>query len=264
MPEHVRAYERGLGVRIALSTHRADGTDIALLSSAVDTITAVGLRHGGLATLDMARAQQMWADDMMARADGEPVRSMITVELARLTGRYAWCLADAGRLGQAKQVYASALNLAADDRTISLLLTIDLAAHELRCAEPRAALRTLAHLGTGHPALMFSAYAVRARAYALVGDSNRCRRDVGRADDEWSEVDVHDLPRALLPFASGHAGHAHHAAGKALHELSQRGHPDAAQRAVERLEAAVGAFGPERARAADRCRARLAALRYDE
>lgn len=261
LPEHVDAYERELGVRVPRTSRGAASTDATLLAQAVDVITAVGLRHGGLAALDMTRAHQAWAKQVLSRTTNDAVRSAVRSQLARLTGRYAWGLGDAGQPKHARLAYASALDLAPLNDPVRMLLMVDMAAHELGCTQPLAAIEILTLVRSADPVTRFSANGVRARAYALLGDLDHCRRYIGMADEEWAAVVVDDIPRVYQPFISGHDGHAHHAAGKALHDLSRRGHPNAAQAAVDRLEKAVTAFGSDRARARDRCQMRLDALR---
>lgn len=93
-----------------------------------------------------------------------------------------------------------------------------------------------------------------------LGDFGHTVRHVDLADAAHAAVLLPDLPAAIRPYASGHEAHAHSAAGRALYTLTRSGRPKAARLAVERLEAAIVAFGPERAQAIASCEKRLAAL----
>ncbi|WP_219417526.1 hypothetical protein [Pseudonocardia nigra] len=253
------AYERALGVRIEASATDL-GDDGPLLAAAADLVTAIGLRHGGLASIGVARAQWDWARSVLDRGSKDRAAVATVGAAARLADRLGWCLGEIGQIARAKAAYRDALALTEHDPGLRTMVMIDSASLEVDRGDARIAVDMLAALPAGNPALEFSACGVLARAHAKIGEVSACLAHVERADAAWSEVDLRDLPLWIRPYASGHRGHADHAAGKALFELTRRGHGELADRAAERLHAAAGAFGPERARAVERCRVRLLSL----
>ncbi len=257
---HVAAYERALGVRIDLDGSDVGSADVELISQAADLVTAVGLRHGGLAAAEMAAAQWKWASSLLSRSMSGTVRFALSGESGRLADRYAWSLADSGRPQQATRVYRTALDLASDHRDIRGVVRVNLANHFTNTGAPREALALLEEVTDVPAVLEFTAHAARARAYAALGEWGPTIRHVGLADEAHTRVDAETLPATHRPYLSGHEAHPHRDAGKALHTLAMSGHRKAVPLAVERLEAAVSLFGPDRSRAVNRCRERLTTL----
>lgn len=257
---HVAAYEQALGLRINTTFDRVDTADVDLLTQATDTLTALGLRYGGIASAEIARAHWEWASGLMSRPMVERVRTAFSGQAARLADRYAWSLADSGRPRQAVSTYRTALELAPGESAVRPVILVDLANHYTSVGAPGDALATLEHVSRASAVVEFTAHAARARAYAELGEREPTLRHVALADDSHARVDLADLPETHRPFVSGHEAHAHNEAGKALFVLSRHGHRKAGLRAAERLQAAIDRFGPERARAVARCEARLQRL----
>ncbi|MFI7678974.1 helix-turn-helix domain-containing protein [Actinophytocola sp. NPDC049390] len=259
-PEHVRAYEEALSVRIDLTGRSVDLADVELIRQAVDVVTAIGLRHGGMASVGVASSQWEWARDLLGRLMPAETRSLVSVQAARLVDRLAWSLADTGRSGRAVSVYSDALGLAADDAVTHAAVAVNLANHHTTTGRPDDALTLLDSLGSVVPVVDFTAESARARAFASTGDWGSVVRHIGLADDAHSRVDLSDLPDTHRPFVTGHDAHADNEAGKAFALLAQQGHRKARSRAVERLSLAHARFGPDRARARLKCEERLSAL----
>jgi hypothetical protein len=252
-PEHVQAYEDALGVRI--NTRAVDHTDVELIRQAVEVVTAIGLRHGGIAAAEMTATQAEWARGLLDRAS-ESVREPMSVQVARLVDRWAWSLADIGRTQRAASLYSSAIGIAPDEITRGAVM-VNMANHYTVTGKPRAALSVLDAMAPVIPVVDFTAESARARAYATLGDWQATVRHVDLADDAHSRVDLSDLPDTHKPFATGHDAHADNEAGKAFALIDS---PQARKRAVERLRKAYDRFGPDRARARQKCEQRLLSL----
>lgn len=259
LPEHVRAYEDALGVRIG-GGKAVDETDVELIVQSVDVVTAIGLRHGGLASLDLAATQAGWARSLLGRTMADKVRSLMSVQVARLVDRWAWSLGDIGRVRKATDLYSSAIGLAADDPITHGALMVNLANHHTMIGQPGQALLLLEHLQRVVPVVDFTAESARARAYATLGEWESTVRHVDLSDDAHSRVDLGTLPVVHKPFVNGHNAHADYEAGKAFALLVEQGHSKARTRAVERLSRAHDMFGPDRAQTRMRCEQRLSAL----
>lgn len=257
---HVAAYESVLGVRIDPSESSAGTADVELLRQAADLVTAVGLRHGGVQAAEMASAQWKWAEGLLGQGMPDTIRASLSAQAARVADRLAWSLADTGRQDRASKVYATALGLADTDPTTRAVVVVDLANHYTTLGTPGKSLELLDSLSGLPDVLSFSANASKARAYAVLGDWEQTIRHIGVADEAHARVEPESLPDTHRPYLSGRAAHPHRDAGKALHALALTGHRRAVPLAVNRLEQAVGLFGPDRARAVAKCQERLSAL----
>lgn len=257
---HVSAYESALQVRIDLTGPSVDRADVDLLRQAADLVTAVGLRHGGVQAVEMAAGQWKWAEGLLSRRMADAVRAALSAQAARIADRLAWSLADTGRQDRATEVYGTALELAGAERTTRALVAVDLANHFTSLGAAGSSLELLASLRDLPDVLVFSANAAKARAHAVLGDYERTVRHIGLADDAHARVEPETLPDTHRPYLTGRAAHPHRDAGKALHALVLAGHRRAVPMAVDRLERAMGLFGPDRARAATKCAERVSAL----
>ncbi|MBM0257997.1 helix-turn-helix domain-containing protein [Micromonospora sp. 4G55] len=233
--------------------------DLAALEASADMLTGLGLQHGGRASAPAARGQLRYAVSLLHLDMPERLRARLLAAVARLADRAAWSMADSGQAKRAEKIYDFALTVSPDpvQRWLSL---VNLANLRLEEDQPCRALDLLEQTEPDLPVLRFLTHSAQAHAHARIGDFGRTLRHIETADSAHAAVDLEDLPPAVRPYASGHQAHAHSAAGRALHVLAQAGRPRAAPLAAERLEAAVDAFGPERARAIASCRRRLAAL----
>ncbi len=281
---HIRAYDRALGgdavQRRALMImggsvvpamlwselelpierpKRVESEDVAALADTADHLTGLGLRHGGRAAAAATRGQLRYAASLLDLRMPEQVRLGLLLTVARLADRSAWAMADIGQLGQAGKVYDFALGIT-PDTTQRWLTLVNLADLRLKQHDPKNALQLLDQPSPCLPVLRFLEHSTRAYAHALLGQLSVTLRHVDRADDAHSQVDPSELPDPVRPYASGHGGHAHAAAGKALHVLAVAGSREAKRLGVERLEAAINAFGAERAHAVAGCETRLKSL----
>jgi hypothetical protein len=259
-PEHVRAYEEALGVRVNVTDKALDLTDVELIGQAVDVVTAIGLRHGGFVSLDLTATQAEWARSLLGRTMPDDVRSLMSSQVARLVDRWAWSFGDIGRAKRATDLYGSALSLAADDPVTRGAVMVNLANHYTMTEQANEALTLLEHLDPVVPVVDFTAESARARAYATLGDWELTVRHIDLADDAHSRVDLATLPVVHMPFVNGHHAHADYEAGKALALLAEQGYSKARTRAVERLSRAHSLFGPDRAQTRMRCEQRLSAI----
>jgi hypothetical protein len=233
--------------------------DLAALDASADLLTSLGLRHGGRASVAAARGQLRYAATLLDLDMSSEMKRSLLATVGRLADRAAWSMVDSGQVRQAAKVYDFAFTVTPDPVQRWLTL-VNLANLRLDQGQPHRALGLLDRADHGLPVLRFLAESTRAYAYANLGDVGRTLRHVERADVAHAAVDVDDLPAAVRPFASGHAAHAHSAAGRALFVLATSGRPKAARLAAERLRAAVVAFGPERGHGIASCVRRLEAL----
>lgn len=259
-PEHVKAYESALGVSVRPEHSSVGSPDVELLSQATDVITAVGLRHGGQASVPMAQAQWTWADSLLNQTMPGPTRLALSRQAGRLADRLAWSLSESGRVSLAAQAFRTALDLSDHDHELTAVVTIDYARHMIETGSPRDALALLNLLSPKASVHQFTAHGVMAHAHAVMGDWEGTTRHVGMADDAWSRVDLDNLPEVNRPYASGHDAHAHREAGRAFHALAVKGVAKAIPLATQRLEQAVRMFGPDRANAVAACQRRLSDL----
>ncbi|MBB5804650.1 transcriptional regulator with XRE-family HTH domain [Saccharothrix ecbatanensis] len=256
-PEHVKAYEDALGVSLAFERTSVGSPDVELLSQATDVITAVGLRHGGQASVPMAQAQWTWASSLLKQTMPDSTRLAMSWQAGRLADRLAWSLSESGRGKQATGAFRTALDLSAHDHELHAVVTIDLAKFMVESNGAQNALELLRSLNPKRDVHQFTAHGVMAHAHAALGDWEGTVRHVGLADDAWSRVDLVNLPEVNRPYASGHEAHAHREAGRAFHALAVNGVVKAIPLARQRLELAVMMFGPDRANAVAACQRRL-------
>ncbi|GAB7050547.1 helix-turn-helix domain-containing protein [Catenuloplanes indicus] len=243
----------------AATPTRFDPPDLGALDASVDMLTSLGLKHGGKAAAAAARGQLRYAAALLDMDMPDKIRESLLTTVGRLADRTAWSMADTGQLGRASRIYDFALLLTPDSAQRWLTL-VNLASLRLDEASPQQALNLLDRAEPDVPVLRFLLMSTRANAYAQLGDFSRTIRCIGEADEAHDAVNLSDLPAAVRPYASGHDAHAHAAGGKALYVLARGGHRKAAPLAGRRLEAAIDAFGAERARAITSCRDRLSRL----
>jgi hypothetical protein len=258
--EHIKAYETALNVSLSRERHAVGVTDVELLSQAVDVVTALGLRHGGMAVADMARTHWSMAETLMRQQMSGSVRDGFSWHAARLANRLGWSLSESGRNSQATTAYTTALGLSEHDHGLHTAVAVDLAKHQAVSGAPREALTLLKSLSPKEPVHSFTANGVASLACAQLGDWEGTVRFVGLADEAWSRVELDNLPEINRPYASGHEAHAHRDAGRAFHVLALKGEKRAVPLATQRLELAVTMFGPDRANAISQCRKRLDSL----
>ncbi len=243
----------------AVPPPKVDPQELASLEASADMLTSLGLQHGGRAAVGAARGQLRYAAGLLDLDMSDKVRGSLLTTVGRLADRTAWSMADSGQLKQADKIYDFALTVTPDP-TQHWLTLVNLANLRLDQTEPQRALDLLDRVEPDLPVLRFLVGSTRAHAYAQLGDFSRTIHHIGNADEAHAAVDLLDLPSAIRPYVSGHAAHAHSAAGRALYMLARTGRQMAAPLAAKRLEAAIEAFGLERARAIASCRKRLCVL----
>lgn len=256
----VKAYEQALSVSLSHERHSVGETDVQLLSQAADVVTALGLRHGGMAVAEMARTHWEWTKTLLHQQMSDPVRMGLSWQAARLANRLGWSLSESGRKAQATTAYGTALGLSEHDHGLHTAVSVDLAKHHATTGDPQEALSLLDSLCPNEPVHQFTANGVASLAAATLGDWQSTVRFVGLADEAWSRVELDNLPEINRPYVSGHEAHAHRDAGRAFHVLALRGEKRAVSLATQRLELAVTMFGPDRANAVSQCRKRLDSL----
>jgi Helix-turn-helix domain len=238
---------------------RVGSGDVAALADSADYLTGLGLRHGGRASVAASRGQLRYAAGMLDLSMSNDIRTGLLLTIARLADRTAWSMVDVGHLAQAHKIYDFSLTVTPDS-TQRWLTLVNLADLHLLQDQPTAAWKLLDQSDPDHPVLSFLVHSTRAYAHARLGEFGPTMRHIEHADLAHGRVDVDDLPESIKPYASGHDAHAHATAGKALHALAIAGSKSAIPLAVERLEAAMIAFGSERAHAVASCERRLNTL----
>jgi hypothetical protein len=258
----VREVPRAVWAELELPTappRRLGADDVAGLAESADFLTGLGLRHGGRAAVAAVRGQLRYAASLLDLSMSDEARRSLLVTVARLADRTAWAMADIGQVKPAHKIYDFSLSVA-PDKAQRWLTLVNIADLRLRQGDPQTALRLLDRDDPGVPVLRFLVNATRAHAHASLGEYTATLRHVDMADASHADVDLNDLPDALHPYVSGHRGHAHAEAGKALHALAGTGSKSARPLALERLHAAVRAFGSDRAHAVAGCRRRIESL----
>lgn len=259
-PDVVKAYESALNVSLSREHQAVGVTDVQLLSQTADVVTALGLRHGGMAIADLARSHWVWTESLLSQGMPESVRLDLSWQAARLSNRLGWSLSESGRQVQATTAYTTAMELSEHDHGLHTAVSVDLAKHQATTGSPGEALSLLESLSPKEPVHQFTANGVASLASAAMGDWQSTVRFVGLADEAWSRVELDNLPEINRPYASGHEAHAHRDAGRAFHVLALHGESRAVPLAAQRLELAISMFGPDRANAVAQCRRRLESL----
>jgi transcriptional regulator with XRE-family HTH domain len=174
-------------------------SDVAHLEQAASTLRGLDLRHGGELTVQMAGQLLRWAAGLRAASMTAPVRHRWHTAVATLAMWGAWSAHDACQRPVARALSVLALDAAvrADEPDVRAHVLADIAACHNAHGHPVDALRTL-RLGGGdertHPAVQSVLHGVRARAYAALGERERCEREIRLVQDVAAAVDPDTVP----------------------------------------------------------------------
>jgi hypothetical protein len=173
--------------------------DVAHLEQAALTLRGLDLRFGGELTAQMGGQLLRWAFGLRAAGMSGPVRQRWHAAVARLATWTAWSAHDACQRPVARALSVLALDAAvrADEPDVRAHVLADIAACHNAHGHPDDALRTL-RLGGGdertHPAVQSVLHGVRARAYARLGEPERCEREIRLVRDVAATVDPDTVP----------------------------------------------------------------------
>lgn len=259
-PEHVAAYENALGTPLRCTTDQVTMTDVELVSDVTNSLARLGLRHGGVAIAEAAKAHWTWTEQLLKRSMTDNVRNALHSQASQLADRFAWSLGDVGRADRAVQFHQEALKLASQDNHVLGVVKVSYAGYLIDRGHPAVGLELLDGITEPTAVVAFTAHAARAEAYAQLGSWQDTIRAVSEADEAHANVDMSSLPETHAPYASGHAAHAHRSAGTALHILAKTGDKRAIPVALDRLTTAITHFGPDRARTIAKCHALISDL----
>jgi hypothetical protein len=241
-------------------------TDVTHLEQAALTLRSLDLRYGGELTAQIGGQLLRWAFSQRAAGMSELVRRRWHAAVATLATWTAWSAHDACQRPVARALSVLALDAAhrADEPDVRAHVLADIAAQHNTHGHPDDALRTL-RLGSGderlHPAVQTMLHGVRARAYARLGERDRCEREIRLVQDVAATVDPDTVPGWFGGWQPAHlralCGHAH--ADLAL----ATGDPGALTAAHEALITAADQLATLRPRAAALCLTHLAHAHHD-
>lgn len=231
--------------------------------------TGLDLRLGGAVCDQRARALLRWAVGLLASEASEEMGVRLHAAIAALAQRAGWAAFDSESHDVARSLLTIALYAAtrADDADLRAHVLADLAAQHNYLGYPQDCLRVV-RLGEVDervgPRVRLVLCGVKARAYGVQGDVERCRRQIALAEQAYAEAERAAPPAGWLARVGGCA-HLYAVTGHAAAALVRRagGDPDA-EDACQRLARAVELLDPvEQARPAALCLAQLATLRLE-
>lgn len=241
---------------------RVGPADIAHVEQAATLVRALDLRHGGEQAGQMAYQLLRWAGRMREAPMSAGEQHRLQAAIGVLAAWAGWAVFDTGRHTAARALFRLALEAAvqADEPDLRAHVLVDIAAQQSQLGHPADALKVV-RLADGDervcPAVQCMVHGVRARAYATLGDRDRCIREIGRAEDAAALVEPRTVPAWLGGWEPAHVeavcGHAY---AQLAH--TRGGFTDLAE-AHKRLEAAANDLAAAgRWRAAALCLVRLA------
>lgn len=240
--------------------------DAAAVEAAAAMCTELDLRLGGAVCDQMARALLRWAIGLLAAEADEPVADRLHAGIGWLGQRAGWAAFDADSHDVARSLFTIALYAAAraNDADLRAHVLADLAAQHNYLGFPGDCLQVV-RLGEVDervsPPVRMVVNGVKARAYAVQGDAEACRRHVELAEDAHAGSGSGAGWQATV----GTAAALHATTGHAVATLARRTGSQAARaEAYQRLGRAVDELDPDtQARAAALCRAQLATLHLE-
>ncbi|GAB2616011.1 hypothetical protein GCM10027168_55610 [Streptomyces capparidis] len=156
--------------------------------------------------------------ELLSETQPEAVSRRLFTTAAELAHLAGWMTYDVGMQPSAQKYFVLALHAAkeAGDRPLGALILSDMARQMIHLGRPEDGLE-LVHLAqygsreTATARTQAMLYAVEARAYANMGEVNKCHRAVRMAEDTFSEVRGGEDPDWIAFFSEGelHGENAH-------------------------------------------------------
>lgn len=252
-----------------LAPVRVGDADVAAVEQAAMMCTDLDLRLGGAVCDQQARALLRWAVGLLASEASERVSARLHAAIGALAQRGGWAAFDADSHDVARSLLTVALFAAAraDDADLRAHVLADLAAQHNYLGYPEDCLQVVRFGEVDErvgPRVRAVLYGVKARACAVRGEVDRCRRQIGMAEDAHAEAERVAVADGWLATV-GTDAHLFAATGHAAAALARRLGTDRARAdAQERLGRAVDLLDPRRqARPAALCLAQLATLHLE-
>jgi transcriptional regulator with XRE-family HTH domain len=240
---------------------RITATDVTHLEQAALTLRSLDLRFGGELTAQMGGLLLRWAVGQRAADMSEPVGRAWCAAFGRLATWSAWSAYDACQPGVARALSVLGLDAAvrADEPDVRAHALCDIAACHNAQGHPEEALRTIRLAGGDertHPAVVTMLHGVRARAYAALGERERCEREIRLLEGVAATVDPDAVPGWFAGWQPAQVGAL---CGHAYADLARAtGDADALAAAHAALVTAAERLVVVRPRAAALCLTRLA------
>lgn len=203
---------------------RIGASDVAHLEQVAALVRGLDLRYGGEVAGRLAYQPVRWAVRLREAKMTELVRRRLHVATGVLALSAGWCAFDANRHGGARALFRVALACAAraDEPDLRAHVLADIAAQQNYLGFAGDALRTV-RLGDGDerigPAVQCMLHGVRGRAYAALGERDRCIREVEAAEQTAAQVEPGAAPQWLGGWEPCHVqavcGHAYAQLAKA-------------------------------------------------
>lgn len=271
LPEAVRQLTSVLGDRPDLLPV-ISAADVANLDASNAMFTQWEHTVGGAVSRQAAMAHVSWA---LAQLDARvpatpPVRDAWRVSTARLAQTAGWMCHDAGREAQSRALLVLGYQIASTveheptGEPARAFLVSQIARQAVDVGRPRTALDLIRHAQiiaeTVSPSARYRVHSVKARAYAMLGDDQAVRRELGLAEGEFVQISPDALVREPWNWNWQGEGQFHYNVGTAYRLLAQAD-PDGAgllaDRIADEFEAGAAAWGDHKER--DRASARLRA-----
>lgn len=161
--------------------------DVAHLEQVAAMATRLDMRYGGAVTDQLARAQLRWAIKLLDSQASSDVRPRLQAAVAAMAQRAGWAAFDADGHDVARSLFTVGLYAAthADEPNLRAHIIADFAAQANFLGYPDDCLYIVRQAEVDErigPAVRTVIQCVKARAYALRGDTEACRRQVDAVD----------------------------------------------------------------------------------
>jgi len=248
-----------------LTPEQPDQLEIAQLEQLAGLLTALDMRYGGALVAQLAKALLRWAAPMLHTSGMDPEHDRrLHATVGVIAHRAGWAAYDIQAHEAARSLFRFALHTATlgAEHDLRGHVLADIAAQHNQLGYRRDALDII-RLAEGDeriaPAVRVVLHGVKARTYGCLGDSDACLRQIGAAEDAFSQASP-GQPDWVANLANPARLYA--ITGHAMADLAEHGgdQPHRKQ-AIQRLNQAVDQFDTTvHARAHALCLTRLATL----
>jgi transcriptional regulator with XRE-family HTH domain len=244
---------------------RIQPADTIQIEHAAALCTSIDLRYGGGVADQMARALLRWAVGLLEATSTGSTATRLHAAIAALAQRAGWAAFDANTHDVARSLLTVALYAAtrADDPDLRAHVIADLAAQHNYLGYPDDCLQVVRFGEVDEritPAVQLVLHAVKARAYAVRGDADACRRHIGLAETAHTTTQpIGSWQDRIATTAQLFASTGHAAATLARRLASAAARTDA----QHRLSRAIDQLDTSQSRPAALCMAQLATLHLE-
>jgi transcriptional regulator with XRE-family HTH domain len=245
---------------------RIEDPDIVQVEAAAALCTTIDLQYGGGVADQMARALLRWAIGLLETELDQHTNPRLYAAIGALAQRAGWAAFDAGSHETARHLFTIALYAAtrADDPDLRAHVITDLAAQHSSLGYPNDCLQVVRFAEVDERVsapIHMILNAIKARAYAVRGDTDACHRHVDLA--EHAHTAAIGATGWLATVAT--TARLYAATGHAIATLARRTGSDTARHdAQHRLSQATDLLDPTgQARTLALCTAQLATLHLE-